>query len=571
MLLNRQDKKVKKVISLLLLLVIALPLESTAEIIVVPPLVGDWIYQGGPPPSARTPTEQAQADYFTSLFPSSPGCPNTFIEYINDWDLWQLNDTAFRSPGGQLSNRFEIRNYIIHQFLQTNTGCIDRTTIELIIQEAIRESSILCPTGAGPVFVDDSTNPSIFECIANTASQPENAKSNGPKQCLIANPVNPRNGNKYQQENDIAANDTELKFTRHYNSFGQAEYGLGKGWSSIYRQSLTVSPQSELTILNNEDGQSLRFQCPILSFGGRCTKDPDVIIELEKTDIGFILTTENNAKEIYDLEGKLLSITFLSGEDLTLHYNNVTSLLETVTDNYGRALSFTYDANNRLESVADPDGEIYIYSYDANNNLVQVNYPDDTPGNLNDNPTKQYEYNNLNFPNHLTSILDENGNGFANFEYDLQGRAIVSEHIGGVERIELSYPTALTTVVTDALGASNSYTYETLYGVANTIGVSGEQCASGCANEGQAQTYDVNGFLASRTDFEGNTTNFTNNVRGLQESRTEAVGTPQARTITTEWHPTFRLPTKITEPGKETVLTYDGQGRLLSRTERELP
>jgi len=109
-----------------------------------------------------------------------------------------------------------------------------------------------------------------------------------------------------------------------------------------------------------------------------------------------------------------------------------------------------------------------------------------------------------------------------------------------------------------------------MFSVPRTTSLAGGQCGFGCENEGQAQTYDTNGFLASRTDFEGSTTNFTNNTRGLQESRTEAVGTPEARTVTTEWHPTFRLPTKITEPGKETLFTYDSQGRLLSRTEREI-
>ena len=33
-----------------------------------------------------------------------------------------------------------------------------------------------------------------------------------------------------------------------------------------------------------------------------------------------------------------------------------------------------------------------------------------------------------------------------------------------------------------------------------------------------------------------------------------------------QWHAEFNLPVKITEPKRETVMTYDINGRLLSRT-----
>ena len=58
---------------------------------------------------------------------------------------------------------------------------------------------------------------------------------------------------------------------------------------------------------------------------------------------------------------------------------------------------------------------------------------------------------------------------------------------------------------------------------------------------------------------------YVRNSRGLELSRTEASGTPQERTIVTQWHPQFRLPTKITEPNKITEYTYDVQGHQLSR------
>ena len=103
-----------------------------------------------------------------------------------------------------------------------------------------------------------------------------------------------------------------------------------------------------------------------------------------------------------------------------------------------------------------------------------------------------------------------------------------------------------------------------------TSQVDGDQCVS-CGGTTQNTTYDANGFIASRTDFNGNQTTYINNARGLQTSRTEAVGIAIERTITTEWHATFRIPIKITEPGKITTLTYDALGRLLERNEEVAP
>ena len=38
---------------------------------------------------------------------------------------------------------------------------------------------------------------------------------------------------------------------------------------------------------------------------------------------------------------------------------------------------------------------------------------------------------------HLLSITDENGNRFATYSYDIQGRAVSTEHAGGAGRVSL--------------------------------------------------------------------------------------------------------------------------------------
>ncbi|OPD89894.1 hypothetical protein AO966_04270, partial [Pseudomonas aeruginosa] len=63
---------------------------------------------------------------------------------------------------------------------------------------------------------------------------------------------------------------------------------------------------------------------------------------------------------------------------------------------------------------------------------------------------------------------------------------------------------------------------------------------------------DVQDVTLYAYDSRGNLTTYQYNARGLETSRTEAAGTAQARTITTDWHPTLFLPVQVSEPGRIT-------------------
>lgn len=79
--------------------------------------------------------------------------------------------------------------------------------------------------------------------------------------------------------------------------------------------------------------------------------------------------------------------------------------------------------------------------------------------------------------------------------------------------------------------------------------------------------YDANGNVTRRTDFNNNVTTYSYDLsRNLETSRTEASGTSVARTINTTWHPTFRLPLQISEPGRTTAFSYDSSGNLTRKT-----
>ncbi len=434
-----------------------------------------------------------------------------------------------------------------------------------------------CPDANKP-YLDETAQ----SCIATPAPDPIPVANKGDCDCNGTNPINGATGNKYQRETDYTSSvNNGVRFDRYYNSEAlELKPGIaGAHWRGTYDRTieLTSDAATSNTVAVNyrPDGQGVFF----VETAGSWTPTIDLTLQLielkDAQDVrtGWELTDSNDVVETYDAQGKLISITNRQGQTQTLNYDltaaqggdDNTDTLDSVTGPFGRTLTFSYNANGLLAAITDPEGNSYSYAYDTNNNLETLTYPDETPADSNDNPTRVYHYEDTNFIHALTGITDETGNRFASWGYDAQGRAIFSEH-AGAERSDVVYNVDGTTTITNSLGQVRTYHFETHNSVYLTSQVDGEQCVS-CGGTTQRTTYDANGFVASRTDFNGNTTTYINDARGLELSRTEAVGTPQERTITTEWHPTFRLPTKITEPGKITTFTYDAQGRLLERKE----
>ena len=129
---------------------------------------------------------------------------------------------------------------------------------------------------------------------------------------------------------------------------------------------------------------------------------------------------------------------------------------------------------------------------------------------------------------------------------------------------------AVSTVVTDPLGTQRTYDYSYLNSHYTNTALS-QPCVACGGNSGRSIIYDKNSNATAITDFNGIKTTFVFDLtRNLETSRTEASGTTQQRTMTTQWHPTYRLPTQITEPApggtKTTTLTYDSSGNLLTKS-----
>lgn len=359
-----------------------------------------------------------------------------------------------------------------------------------------------CPSGQVPQVDGTCAVPPVCKAPRDMSTgpctippaTPEPDKELGEPACSEGNPCNLANGNKYQHEADyVGPGPYPLRNERFYNS-GPVEQGaFTNKWRNFYDRSVVFATDGTVSTarVKRADGKQYHFSLSGASWLG----DADVVGKLERlldaggTPIGWTYTTEADEAETYDVEGKLVSLTNRAGLTQTLTYScktlsstcpvvtpstiaPVAGLLITATDPAGRQLNFTYDSDAHLIKVTDPSGGNTHYGYvngavKSGTNLFSVVYPDGKyvsyrygeAAYVSSTPVTGVSYNHA-----LTGKFDENGNRFATWSYDDQGRAKTSEHGVGVEKITLNYRTGGTVSVADAIGGSRTYEFQTILG-----------------------------------------------------------------------------------------------------------
>ena len=437
------------------------------------------------------------------------------------------------------------------------------------------------PTCSGGTFLD------FLKCTFSKL------KGNGEAACPVGNPCNLGSGNKYQAETVLPASAGGLGLTLWYNSQAGIHYfaagAFGAQWTGRYFVTVRDTGQGIIAV-NRPDGRELEFRAP--PSGNLYLKDVDVNETLERLTDGAGATTgwrltdpQTDAVEEFDVTGRLLLARDRAGQQLTMTYSTSSTppaiapaagLLITVTDQFGRQVTFTYNAQGRVAKLIDPASGETLFEYDGPSgpagakNLTKVTFP-----NLS---TRVYHYGEaaqINggaacatpspaLPNALTGLTDENGVRFSTWTYQCDGLVASSEHAGGADRHTFTYGAGIRSWV-DPLNTSRSMAVQSINGIVKNLGNT-QPAAGGSGTAADATTHDANGNLASRTDFNGNRTNYSYDLaRNLQTSRTEGLTsagatTPQTRTITTAWHSTFRLPAQIAEALRITTLAYDADG-----------
>ena len=392
----------------------------------------------------------------------------------------------------------------------------------------------------------------------------------------VGNPVTLAGGNKHEAVVDFTTGGPNaLDFVRYYNSHLDANSGvfampLGKKWLSNF-DAYIRNISSSVKKLYRPDGTVVTF-----TLSGSTWMPPTDLqsLKLVQNGTNWEFTDIDDSVETYDSTYKLIQRRRRDGYTQTIAYN-AAGTPASVTDSYGRTLTFGY-SGSRLATMVAADGGVYKYDYDKSltavqeqaDRLIRVTYPKLSATDSGANPQITYLYEDPTFPTGLTGAIDERGVRYATWSYDTVGQANTSEHADGAEHYSITYNADGSRTVTNPLGKQTIYRYTTIQGFPHVTSV--EQQASTNTPAATANySYDTNGFIANYTDFKGNVTTYVHDSRGLQTSRTEAYGTPQARTITTTWHGTFRVPTQIVEPGKTTDFTYDASGRVLTKTETD--
>jgi YD repeat-containing protein len=289
-----------------------------------------------------------------------------------------------------------------------------------------------------------------MKCVGGAALS---TKANGhycnqPKQ---GNPCNPATGIKTQLEAIYrSAGESPLELNLVYNSrltadpFPVISGTYGAGWSGSFNLRLAFAPNGSVGAFR-DDGRKWSFNKP--TSGNVYTSDGDISDKLTRlvsgtVTIGWTLVSASGDQtESYDASGKLLAISNRNGLIQSMSYSDAATpvvvapapgLLVKVTDNFGREIQFNYDAKSRVAKVIDKAGQQISLAYDVANNLNSITFADST--------VRIYHYNEsantsgANLPNHLTGITDERGVRFSTYQYDAQGRTVLTEHSGGAGR-----------------------------------------------------------------------------------------------------------------------------------------
>ncbi|MGH9928987.1 MAG: DUF6765 family protein [Pyrinomonadaceae bacterium] len=355
----------------------------------------------------------------------------------------------------------------------------------------------------------------------------------------VGKPVNVTNGNVYLQQTDyhLPGIGEAIDITRAYNSSSQKVGLFGRGWTSLYDESVkTVS--GTLLEFRMSDGRVVT---------GGIT--PDFFGQIVKNGNGtYTVTFKDGRVHQFNSSGKLLSLRDPNGNQTTLAYG-ANGYLTSVTDPFGRLLTFTANANGQILSISDTLGTIASYTYNSSQ-LRGVTYADNSAYNF------AYQAGGGGYL--LSDVTDALGNTVEHHDYDSQSRALTSEAQGGVERYTLSYVSQTETDVRDALGHMTKYFFNSVRGRNAVTRIEG---ACGCGGEAQVRnwSYDNQLNVTSKTDALGHVTSYTLDGKGNPLTLTDATGTVAVT------YNQFGDPLTLTDQlNGTTTNTYDAQGNLLT-------
>ncbi len=300
--------------------------------------------------------------------------------------------------------------------------------------------------------------------------------------------------------------------------------------------------------------------------------------------VSSISPLNHETRFVYDENDHLVSETFVPTGAVTTYQYDDLGRVSTITDPMGGVTRFAYDADSNLVSTTDPDGIEVQYRYNDRNQIVSVIGADGQKRDF------SYDENG-----HLVRIIDPLGHSWS-ATYDAVGRVTsATDPLGNT--VKARHNLAGTQVVLTDQQGKQTFLYKDLKGRLRTIIDPDAEVRdfSYAPNGNLVQVTDQNRHswryrydrlnrLTMIEDPAGKKSHFTYDARGKMISRTDRNGNiilyeydldgrlvketlPDATVITRvyEYHAGGTTVVRVTEPLGTTTLTYDRNGRLISK------
>ncbi|GFZ62857.1 hypothetical protein PSE10C_51900 [Pseudomonas amygdali pv. eriobotryae] len=469
--------------------------------------------------------------------------PNNDYGYVasNPLDLCRL-DVIRRESNPDRNTTVLPETIRVNAFYSAGTVIYASCAYDFLVTSALQAGFVQRLTRAGESVAyrrgDSCDGTKIYNPTTGTCGRDKEQGVPDLTSC-VGNPISVKSGNKYQQETDFS--DGVFEISRHYNSSD----GL---WRASFSDN--IKSNDDNVYISRADGSSSSYTLS----GDIVTPDVKGTGDLRKTISGWEYTSPDREALVFDTAGRLVNYSSPKNITYTISYDNYT-LKISANVNGTKSVVMALDAQGQPMRAQVGDVTL-IYNYE-NYHLASVNK---ITGGTTQIRKFLYEKDDKTL---LTGIVDERGVRFATWDYDIQGRAISSQHAGGAGLTKVAYFDNSSTV-TNELGKQTTYNYQQYLGINRITSIIGEP-SQNCLASNSSRTYDAQGQLKSITDAKGLITTYTYNDRGLEASRTEAKGTILERTTFTEWDATRFLPIRITASGRITEFTYDDEDRLLSQ------
>ena len=385
--------------------------------------------------------------------------------------------------------------------------------------------------------VDGSANSLPWRGTVRPSGSWTNPKSFGiacaqPGAASCGEPIDLGSGNVFDQVTDYeTAGQNKLSLIRYYNSMATPDTSatsMGANWRTNYDRYLHIINPSAIYGVEAErpDGQVISFT----SSSGTYTPDSDVDLKLTVSGSTWTLTDQNDTVETYTQ----------SGSEGDSQFHQTAQRLHAGAHLFARPdclrVRFLHpEADLRLFVGAAydrvhagiherPHLRLCDLSSSSDNLLSTVTYATSPATH------QTYLYENTSYPYALTGITDENGNRYATWGYDGNGRGILSQLSGAVNYTSVYYDdTTGNRVVKGPLGIVETYKFTTMQGVPKVTEI--DRAANGpVASATETIRYDANGYRNSLNDWNGNNTSWTNNSHGLPTQISFASATTNTQT-----------------------------------------